>query len=363
MRLDALVVGAGPAGAVAAAMLAQHGARVAILTGDARRRSLGETLPGPALALLRSVGLEPSGDHLPLTGTVTDWGPTGPWHEDGLSGPFGRGLRLDREAFEAELLAAATSRGAVPIRSRRGVGPIRFLSGAHEVAAGGGFVEARWLLDATGRSAIVVRRAGVRRERAVPLFSVSAVLPAGAPSSRTVIEATPIGWWYATQIGGDRAVVSLQCDGGAAASLRTDPSAWLDLLGRARLVSPLVDAGRILPELAVCDASEVRSSERQGPGWIAIGDAAAAFDPVTSHGLYGAVRDGVDGAKAVVAALGGDENAVVAFERDRAERHAFVRRQAHVAYGRESRWPGADFWRRRREILVADRQAVKGALP
>ena len=50
-----------------------------------------------------------------------------------------------------------------------------------------------------------------------------------------------------------------------------------------------------------------------GDGWIAVGDAAAAFDPLSSHGIGSALVAGVWAARAVAATLAGDDTAFAAY--------------------------------------------------
>jgi flavin-dependent dehydrogenase len=84
-----------------------------------------------------------------------------------------------------------------------------------------------------------------------------------------------------------------------------------------------------------------------GPGWLAAGDAAAAYYPLTSHGIAAAIAGGWDAAHAVLAALDGDPAAADVYA-DRLRR-SFTRylnvRAAY--YAMEERWPRSPFWRRR----------------
>jgi 2-polyprenyl-6-methoxyphenol hydroxylase-like FAD-dependent oxidoreductase len=82
-----------------------------------------------------------------------------------------------------------------------------------------------------------------------------------------------------------------------------------------------------------------------GRGWIAIGDAAMAFDPLASAGLTKALLD----VRETVDALA-SENSEAAFAtlaaRRRDRYHAFSRALTE-AYGSETRYPNAVFWRQR----------------
>jgi flavin-dependent dehydrogenase len=85
-----------------------------------------------------------------------------------------------------------------------------------------------------------------------------------------------------------------------------------------------------------------------GPGWIAAGDAAAAYDPLSSHGIVAALATGWDGAAAALAALDGEPAAAEVYAGR--VRRGFTRYLETRApyYEMEARWPTFPFWRRRR---------------
>ena len=78
-----------------------------------------------------------------------------------------------------------------------------------------------------------------------------------------------------------------------------------------------------------------------GPGWLAAGDAAASFDPLSSQGILTAVLMGREAARHI------DEPA--AYAARYGEIVAAYERERRAMYGREQRWPAAPFWARRHE--------------
>jgi hypothetical protein len=87
-----------------------------------------------------------------------------------------------------------------------------------------------------------------------------------------------------------------------------------------------------------------------GPGWIAVGDAAAAFDPLAGIGVAKAIESGLAAARAIVQAAAGEASAFPRY--DRAVAAAFAEHMAQRAkhYGRVARFSGGLFWRRRRPV-------------
>jgi hypothetical protein len=202
---DAIVAGAGPAGAVAAYELARSGRRVLLADAvDPTSSKIGEALPGAAVRLLRSIELPVpggGGPHTPIGGNLSSWNSDQLVANDFIRDPDGPGWRLDRARFDADLRAAALRAGA-SYRSARVTDLERKDTGWHIRFKNGGTEMARWIVDATGRRAAIARRLGARRLRDAPLVAVyaSGTSATGFALNRTVIEAVPRGWWYAARL-------------------------------------------------------------------------------------------------------------------------------------------------------------------
>lgn len=119
--VDVVVVGAGPAGSVAALVLARGGARVMLVDKAAfpRDKACGDVIGPRALALLTTLGLQPPNG--PQLREITVVGPTGRCVV--LPGRVGRtypdhGLAIPRLIFDTWLRDAAVSAGAEPVVGR-----------------------------------------------------------------------------------------------------------------------------------------------------------------------------------------------------------------------------------------------------
>jgi flavin-dependent dehydrogenase len=84
-----------------------------------------------------------------------------------------------------------------------------------------------------------------------------------------------------------------------------------------------------------------------GKGWLAVGDAALSFDPLSSQGLLNGLFTGLAAAEAANRYLRGAAHALTEYlQVIRGIRDAY---QRHLAlwYAAETRWPEAPFWQRR----------------
>jgi flavin-dependent dehydrogenase len=142
-------------------------------------------------------------------------------------------------------------------------------------------------------------------------------LPASSEFSRlTMLEAVEYGWWYAARLPDDRLTVALASDPAIIkqAALHT-PERWLARLQQTQhLARAIIGCDFGAAGLVVRVAPSFVLDSAVGDGWLAVGDAAAAYDPIASQGIYKAMLDGLQAAEVIVAWLGGDTGALDAYQ-------------------------------------------------
>jgi len=376
------IIGGGPAGAAMATALARRGLSPVVLEAQAGPRlKVGECLPPGANAVLAALGLEgrmAGAGHLPAHGNRFVWGSDAPAEHDFIYGTRGAGWRLDRRRFEEGLARASVEAGAEWRYGCRLVGCSRGARGGWrlevETPRGAETYEADFVADATGRAARLSRMLGARRVLYDRLVGVAAyfetrageVAPEGENASAgegesagrededsfTLVEAVASGWWYSARLPGGKLVAAYMTDGDLLErdAART-PEGWLALLGAAKLTARRVaEAGGARPTRPrVLAADTSRLTCVAGEGWLAAGDAAVAFDPLSSHGITMALGGGLHAADAAIHYLGGRRDALGEYASllDGAfARYLLMRRERYLA---ERRWPRETFWRRRHE--------------
>ncbi len=369
---DVAIAGGGPAGAAAACMLARAGLRVLLAdTGGAHRFKVGEGLPPSARHLLRELGvldrILADGNRV-SQGTFAFWGSDTPHANDFMFQLDGHGLQLDRMRFDGALLEHAQASGAEVVRDTK----LALCSAASDgmphrlqlrTQATESIIGCRWLIDATGRPATLARQLGATRTQHDALLAFHMRLAAQKHTTqadsdqdgRTWVEAVEHGWWYSVLLPSrERLVVFLgDTDLVDRRTLLTRDGLWHALQDATHL-NALCRQHDYAPASAPrgADASSSRLDRAAGmdsgeTGWLAVGDAALAFDPLSSKGISNALYTGLRAAHSVLDALRGDCEALPRY--DTHLREIFRVYCEHLAgfHAIETRWPDATFWKRR----------------
>ncbi len=352
-----IIVGGGPAGAAVGLALARRGLSPVVLESQpGPRLKVGECLPPNINPLLDHFGLT---ERLRRRGNLASYGNQFVWgsnsieQRDFIFEAAGAGWRLDRQAFEEELMCAAVEEGARWHSSRRLVKCSREKCGRFELTVKGPcgieIYQPDFVVDATGRSAQLARSLGARRVVYDRLIGVASYFPGLAENevedSFTLVEAAASGWWYSSRLPGGKLIAVYMSDG----DLLNGADDWRALLNETKYTAQRACkyGGGLPTPPRILAAHTVRLTTVAGNGWLAVGDSAVAFDPLASHGISMAMGSGFHAASAIVDYLNGRHNALRVYERliDGAFAHYLLMR--HDAYLREQRWPHQLFWNRR----------------
>lgn len=306
MRLwDCAVVGAGPAGSATAALLARAGASV-VLADRARfprPKACGEGILPSGVRALEELGLSAEAKALGRSFRGVRYVTRSGRAAEGLFSD-GEGLAAPREELDALLFAHAGASGASPLEGAElvGLAPApRGFSLRVRVDGKETRLAARTLVAADGLSSPCLRALGVdRRAARRRRFGVAARF-SGIEGAGGVVEVHLFerGELYLTPLPGGAVNVAALLDApmpaDALAVLMAERPGLAARSRAARLFAAPRGLGPLGGEAEACE----------GEGWVAVGDAAGAVDPLVGDGIGLALRGARLAADAVLARLGG----------------------------------------------------------
>lgn len=353
------MIGGGPAGSTAARVLARAG--ISVLLASAKPPAdfkFGESLIPSAQNILREIGLWEEfqkGGHAPCFGNCSAWGGPGLGETDFIRSPYGHGWHLNRAAFDQMLWQGAVAAGATPFLPARWESARRV--GSHwsvELTTDEGkrVVECEWLVDATGRPSRLASALGIARrheDRQIAFFARFLTDPSAKPDedSRTLVESIPQGWVHTARLPEGSRVVTVFTDAGtpwikSAGSVE----GFLSLVGETNHVAEKLLRHQYAPmeKPQSTDARSSRLEHFRGDGWIAAGDAATAFDPLSSQGILSALYSGLKAGQALIGHLGGDATALDRYDGQITQVYEQFLVNRLKYYGEEKRWLESPYW-------------------
>lgn len=354
--LDVVICGAGVAGCALAIHLRRQGLGVLVVGRSPAARPVGEHLPPHARPLLTELGVWAdflSDGHLRCPGVRSAWGSDQIEARDFIFTPFGDGWNLDRARFNRRLAHSARQAGAEVDDPAALTALERTPYGWQvDILRNGGRASraCRLVVDATGRASALARRLGSSRIADDRLIAVAGWLASAASGHdhTLLLEAVPQGWWYSTPLPDHTQIAVWMTD----PPLRLDkPRAlqalWRDHLARTTHIRQRVAGCTLVGEMLVRPANTYRMEPPFGESWLAVGDAAAALDPLSSMGIFRALTSAHSAAAAIARHLRGDPAALDDYATTMQRGFAEQMTMRMWAYRQEQRWADQPFWRAR----------------
>ncbi|KXN87001.1 Tryptophan 2-halogenase [Leucoagaricus sp. SymC.cos] len=336
-----LVVGGGPAGSYASAVLAQEGVDVVCCeAAHFPRYHIGESLLASVKAYLQMVDvvekIDQHGFH-PKVGSAIKFRPDRPEAYTGFIAvnPNNGAWNVDRSQFDHLLLNHAVEKGAKVFQGAR-ISNVQFSNDNCHSAQWTrddktGVISFNYIIDCSGRQGILSTKLFRNRHFNQSLKNIATwtywkgetgVYGRGTRREGAIFIEGLVnglkGWvWYIPLA--DKVSVGVVMHESDNTALRRDSNDLKDHYMRALSHSP--DVMEMLKGAAICDEIHMASdysysaTKYAGPGWRLAGDAGAFIDPFFSSGVHLALNGGLSSAISVLASIRKDvsEEAAAAY--------------------------------------------------
>ena len=337
MCMEIIIVGKGIAGLTLSSLLhkKQIPHTVQYRAGDPVGIALAETLPPSAIPVLEKLDLLTLFEQATIHKT---YGYHSLWGSDRVTDhnfyfrqPAAYGLKIDKQYLLSEL-EQQQAKYLVPYQQN-------VLS------------DDQFIIDATGRSRAVLTKMGISSITHDALVAYSCHVPRIKHPLLThsvYTETFRDGWGIVSGLNEQENVITLYTDKTSTAGSRLKQyQNWPASLSDTTYLHYFL-TGDESTRVKGSIANSSRASFISGENWLAVGDAAIAFDPLASHGITNAVYTAMSAADAIERFTRfSDQGAVKNYSNSLAaifDQYLLAKDQL---YRRENRWPDSAFWRAR----------------
>jgi flavin-dependent dehydrogenase len=316
---DVAIIGGGPGGSTAAALLGRAGRRVLVLERDKFPRfHIGESLLPFSMRAFTRLGLH---EKFARAGFMDKfggemYGACGNegvkfYFEDGFRSQTDRSYQVTRADFDKLLLDHAAENGA-EVREETAVDNIEFseaeatLKISSKANGPQEEIRARYVIDASGRNSILGAKFKLKKNydhlQKVSVFAHydGMIRAEGRDGTLTRMVRAIDRWFWVIPLTATRTSVGVVLDGEVYRKSKLSPEDFLEQAIKEQpiLMEQMRDAERVTPVRTAADFS-YRSTRLTGDRWMLAGDAAGFIDPVFSSGVFLAVLAGEQAADAL----------------------------------------------------------------
>ncbi|MCW5698653.1 MAG: tryptophan 7-halogenase [Rhodospirillales bacterium] len=343
-KFDVVVLGGGPAGVITAIGLAELHHRVVLVTWPHPHLRLEGFSQRVTEALHHRGCRHALGTVGPEVERIVAW--------NGETTAVNREYVVDRGAFDKALLTDAEERGVVVMRRR--VRKLESETGRWTVVTGAAgshqdVIEADFVVEARGRRAPAGRMARVQGPTTLAI--------AGRRSdrlnrARSCVASLADGWAWLIAPGDGTAVIQLIVAGGGEAHPKRDELQpfFAERVAALAKAEEWFSGTEVDGPVFARHATPVMGSASVADNVLRVGDAAAAVDPLSGHGVFEAIGSAIAAVPVINTMRTRPQDGELAkmFYGERV-RDTFLRyaRAGRMFYAAEQRWPDGPFWAER----------------
>jgi geranylgeranyl reductase family protein len=330
---DVAIIGGGPAGSTAAALLARAGRRVIVFEREKFPRfHIGESLLPFSMKAFTRLGLHEKFTRAgfmkkfggEMFGSCSEKGNKF-YFKDAYRSQTDHSYQVTRADFDKVLLDHAAESGA-EVHEETAVARVTFANEHVDLAIGQNGssrdIRARYVIDASGRNSVLGNQFGIKKTydhlQKLSIFAHydGVWRPDGIDATLTLLIRGIDRWFWVIPLTLERTSIGIVLD---KETFRNSKLSAEDFLEQALAEQPIIakrmTSARRATEVHVAADFSYRSTKLHGPRWLLAGDAAGFIDPIFSSGVFLAVFSGEQAADALNEFLDHPERAKKLFRR------------------------------------------------
>lgn len=372
------------------------------------KNRIGETLTPHIVVLLEKLGLWQGFlqcKFSPSFGTNAAWGNTSPHVNESINSPYGNGWHIDRTQFDNWLIACAQQQGinflyhhellshqlledeltdqsvtnkisikkhyknkssTIPTKKWKLI--LRNISHIKENTIHKNDIkikikkdiqiEANFIIDASGRQALFARSQGAKRindDHLIGVYQFYNIAPhhSNQFESGTLVESDANGWWYSAKLPNNTLVIARMTDADINKRYQYHKKIhWNTHIQYVQHTYARLKKTTEFMHNSVTSETHIIAAHSQqldlcaGEGWLATGDAASTYDPLSSLGIFKAFRNAIFASYALVDYMHGRDTEFVKYQGIIRKDYQHYLKKRTEYYAEEERYTSV-FWQRR----------------